>query len=273
MPNHFHAIVRVTGGNGINLLSRVVGSFKSYTSTLYRKLKETRKCVDIGTKLWQESYYDNLISSHEELLNIRNYIQNNPRNWNRDRFGPVTTYCVGNSELLNRQLVAFVASEGRALDGGQCPHPDGGQCLHPHEIKQWMLPTSPATHSLVTTGAPHPPFYSLVVTGVLPPVISTFTSAQEREIFRKCLRKERAFVWVCPGGIPNPLPPRIVAACEAGWGFVCSPVPSGTGVNKQRAIWCNQYVIRHAASGWAGHICPSGSLETILTELKGKESI
>ena len=237
MPNHFHAVARVTGGDRTNLLSRVIGSFKSYTSTLYRRFKDAGECVDIGQKLWQESYYDNLISSHDELLNIRAYIQNNPRNWNRDRFGPVTTYAVGNPELLNKRLVAFVASEG-----------DGGQCPHPHEN-------------------------NLVVTGALPPVISTFTSPQEREILRKCLRKERAFVWVCPGGIPAPLPSQVAAACAAGRGFVCSPVPSGTGVNKQRAIWCNQYVIRHAASVWTGHIRPGGSLDTLLRELKGKESL
>ena len=255
MPNHFHAVARVTGGQGENLLSRVIASFKSYTSTLYRQFKVAGKCVDIGAKLWQESYYDNLISTHDELLNIRTYIRDNPRNWNRDRFGPVTTYSVGNPELLCRRLVAFVASEG---GGVQCPRPyetnpapGGGQCPHPHE-------TNPAPPpNLVTTGAP-------------PPVVSTFTSPGERAILRKCLRKERAFVWVCPGGIPSPLPQQVAAACAAGWGFVCSPVPSGTGVNKQRAIWCNQYVIRHAASVWTGHIRPGGSLETLLRELKGR---
>ena len=244
MPNHFHAVARVGGGDGANLLSRAIGTFKSYTSTLYRRFKEAGKCVDIGAKLWQESYYDNLVSSHAELLNIRAYIRNNPRNWNRDRFGPVTTYGIGNAELLNKRLVAFVASEGRGQ--GPCPH----------EIREWKPAPARATPNLVGTGA-------------LPPVLSTFTSAQERAMFAKCLRKQREFVWVCPGGVPAPLPSQVAAACEAGRAFVCSPVPSGTGVNKQRAIWCNQYVIRHAASVWTGHIRPGGSLETILKELKG----
>lgn len=243
MPNHFHAITRVTGGRGANLLSRVIGSFKSYTSTLYRQFKEAGECVDIGAKLWQESYYDNLISSHDELQNIRAYIRDNPKNWNRDRFGPVTAYAVGNSELLGKRLVAFVASEG-----------GGGQCPHPHDnIGQGAQPG----HDIVGQGA-QPPC----------PVISTFTSAQERGVLDKCLRAGRAFVWVCPGGIPSPLPQRVASACAAGWGFVCSPVPFGTGVNKQRAIWCNQYVIKQAANVWVGHIRPGGSLETILKELK-----
>jgi len=103
------------------------------------------------------------------------------------------------------------------------------------------------------------------------PVISTFTSPEERAVRARCLRAKRAFIWVCPGGIWNPLPPAIAKACDEGWGFVCSPVPSGTGVNKQRAIWCNQYVIRQAASVWVGSIRPGGSLETLLNSIKGKE--
>ena len=103
------------------------------------------------------------------------------------------------------------------------------------------------------------------------PVISTFTSPEEREVRAKCLRGKRAFVWVCPGGIWDPLPPAIAQACEEGWGCVCSPVPSRTGVNKQRAIWCNQYVIKQAASVWVGSIRPGGSLDTLLKAIKGKE--
>ena len=45
----------------------------------------------------------------------------------------------------------------------------------------------------------------------------------------------------------------------------------GARVNKQRAIWCNQYVIKQAASVWVGSIRPGGSLETLLHAIKGKE--
>lgn len=103
------------------------------------------------------------------------------------------------------------------------------------------------------------------------PVLSTFTSPEERAIRNKCLREKRPFAWVCPGGIWDPLPPEIAKACDDGWGFVCSPVPSRTGVNKQRAIWCNQYVIKQAASVWVGTIRSGGSLETLLNAIKGRE--
>ena len=70
---------------------------------------------------------------------------------------------------------------------------------------------------------------NLVATGAQPPVVSTFTSPEERAIFGKCLRKERAFVWVCPGGIPAPLPRQVAAACAAGGDLCvrrCRPVPA-----------------------------------------------
>jgi len=101
------------------------------------------------------------------------------------------------------------------------------------------------------------------------PVISTFTSPEERAVRAKCLRACRPFVWVAPGGIWSPLPPAIAKACKEGWAYVCSPVASGTGVNKQRAIWCNQYVVNQAESVWAGTIRPGGSLDTILKALSG----
>ncbi|MBQ9694216.1 MAG: hypothetical protein IJV69_05610, partial [Kiritimatiellae bacterium] len=100
MPNHFHAVCRVgtaahshdnivgplpprrdlvspTHDNIVGplpprrgeggKLSRIIGQFKSYTTHLYHQMKAARKCVDIGPRLWQDSFYDNLISSHEEL--------------------------------------------------------------------------------------------------------------------------------------------------------------------------------------------------------------
>jgi REP element-mobilizing transposase RayT len=138
MPNHFHAIVSLgaqksrpqwvgatikgprwvgdyeNGGpdpQRSGNLSWVIGKFKSYTTHLYHKFKEAGKCVDIGSQLWQSSFYDNLISSREEFERVRQYIKDNPKNWNNDRFGAVTTYGVGNAELLSKKLVAFVASE------------------------------------------------------------------------------------------------------------------------------------------------------------------
>ena len=272
MPNHFHAAVKVDGVG----LSFVLGKFKSYTNHLYLEMKKAGTSIDIGPRLWQSSFYDNLISSHEELENVRRYFRDNPKNWNHDRFGAVTTYCVGNAELLSGRLVAFVASETRPGAVAGVPREWRGNNFVAPAHCGWgnLVASAPcgggnlvaSAHCGRGLGAP-----GHCARGDARPVISTFTSPEEREVRAKCLRGKRAFVWVCPGGIWDPLPPAIAQACEEGWGCVCSPVPSRTGVNKQRAIWCNQYVIKQAASVWVGAIRPGGSLDTLLKAIKGKE--
>ena len=96
------------------------------------------------------------------------------------------------------------------------------------------------------------------------PVISTFTSPQERAVLRRLIAQGRRFVAVYPGGLPAVLPPEIAARVEAGAALLLSPVDTLTGVNKQRAIWCNEYVIRKAETVWCGYIKPGGTLEAIL---------
>ena len=273
MPNHFHTAVKVEGVG----LSFVIGKFKSYTNHLYLEMKVVSRCIDIGPRLWQSSFYDNLISSHEELKAVRKYFHDNPKNWNHDRFGAVTTYGVGNAELLSRSLVAFVASETCPGAVAVAPREWGAFTAvgeGPRERHHNLEAPAHGGHNLEAPahgGGGNFKVSGHCARGEERPVISTFTSPEEREMRAKCLRKRRAFVWVCPGGMWNPLPSSIAKACEEGWGFVCSPVPSGTGVNKQRAIWCNQYVIKQAASVWVGSIRPGGSLETLLSAIKGKE--
>jgi hypothetical protein len=41
--------------------------FKSYTTHLYLAAVRASQCPDIGTCLWQSSYYDDLITTRREL--------------------------------------------------------------------------------------------------------------------------------------------------------------------------------------------------------------
>ncbi|NLB69126.1 MAG: hypothetical protein GX804_05520 [Lentisphaerae bacterium] len=243
MPNHFHAIIRAVGGSGKSSdLSGAMRIFKSLAANEYLKLKKSGRCPDIGSKLWLSSYYDNLITSERELLQIRRYIRENPARWDRDRFGPVTTHHIGNLELLREKMVAFVASEG-GWGVGATPHP--------HDRKG-IAPGGAAPRNIVPGGASPPP------------VISTFTSSPEQSVLAKCLAVKRPYVHVMPGGIPEVLPSAWKEACREGRALLLSPVPAGTGVNKQRAIWCNRYVLDHAGEIWHGYIRPGGTLETLL---------
>lgn len=39
-------------------------------------------------RLWQRNYYERIIRNNQELNRIRNYIINNPMNWEFDRNNP-----------------------------------------------------------------------------------------------------------------------------------------------------------------------------------------
>ena len=97
-----------------------------------------------------------------------------------------------------------------------------------------------------------------------PVIISTFTSPQEREVLRRLIARGRRFISVYPGGIPAVLPCGIADSVKAGRALLLSPVECGAGVNKQRAVWCNEYVIKRAARVWCGHISSGGTLHSIL---------
>jgi putative transposase len=283
MPNHFHAIIRAVGGSGKSSdLSGAMRIFKSLAANEYLKLKKSGRCPDIGSKLWLSSYYDNLITSERELLQIRRYIRENPARWDRDRFGPVTTHHIGNLELLREKMVAFVASEG-GWGVGATPHPHDRKGIAPGgaaprnivpggAAPRNIVPGGAAPRNIVPGGAspggiaPGGATPRNIVPGGAspPPVISTFTSSPEQSVLAKCLAVKRPYVHVMPGGIPEVLPSAWKEACREGRALLLSPVPAGTGVNKQRAIWCNRYVLDHAGEIWHGYIRPGGTLETLL---------
>ncbi|MFO7936834.1 MAG: transposase [Kiritimatiellia bacterium] len=241
MPNHFHAVIRIhpRPANKPNHLSYLLQGFKSFSTHVYHGRSRAGQCPDIGTRLWLSSYYDNLITSRRELENIRAYVRNNPARWDDDRFGPVTSHYCGNFELLHGEMVAYVASERQDTEALPNDTNRADTASHPHSPSRADEPPCPA-------------------------VISTFTSPQERGVLAHCLAVRRPFVHVMPGGIPSSLPPAVARACADGWALVLSPVETGTGVNKQRSIWCNRYVLDHAAHIACGRIRPGGTLETLL---------
>ena len=103
----------------------------------------------------------------------------------------------------------------------------------------------------------------------MPAIISTFTSAQEREALRRALAKGRHIIQVIPQGIPreNDLPPELLAACREGRALLLSPQPPGSRLNKKVATWCNEYVLRHASEIWAGDLSANGMLAAVLKAL------
>lgn len=245
MPNHVHIVLKIDDRptNDEHHLGKIMRKLKSLAAREYRLLKERGQARDIGTHLWQENYWEKIVTSNEQLEAIRRYVEENPKRWSIDRFGPVTSFSQGNLGLLDEPFEAFVASQDA---GGNGPAP-----------REW---TQGATALRPEKGLES----GVVAPREKPVIISTFTSAQEREILRRLVAGGRRFIAVYPGGIPAALPGNIAESVAAGRALLISPVESGTGVNKQRAIWCNEYVIKRAARAWCGQVSAGGTLHSIL---------
>ena len=259
MPNHFHAIVRIRfrPTNKEHHLGFLLGRFKGGTGYIYGKMRRAGEVDDIGDHLWQFDYWDKIVTNEQQLAAYRRYIRDNPKNWTRDRFGAVTQHSLGNLELLNGPRIAFVASHGfwaselkpkmvwrrtevsRAdMGGGEVCHVDMGGA------------------AVSVRGASAPSL----------PIISTFTSAQEREALRRALAKGRSVIKVVPQGLPleSELSSELREALADGRILFISPQPTGSSLNKKVAAWCNEYVLRHADEIWVGDIAPNGMLATMI---------
>jgi putative transposase len=107
MPNHLHGIVVLDGGQGVlsngrqGVLSNastmrdtsnrfsVMSPQRGTLGLVIRKFKSavTGKCrgIERFDFAWQSNYYDHIVRNERELNAIRQYIANNPANWNLDR--------------------------------------------------------------------------------------------------------------------------------------------------------------------------------------------
>jgi REP-associated tyrosine transposase len=96
MPNHFHGIIEIVDenyfnrekvGNGLKpfptkALSEIIRGLKTFSS---RKINSRQNNFRFQ---WQKSFYDRIIENENELINIREYIKNNPEMWQIDRNNP-----------------------------------------------------------------------------------------------------------------------------------------------------------------------------------------
>ncbi len=91
MPNHFHGILIIkykskSVGTGLDLslqkkqlsLSNIIGAFKTTSSIQIHK-------TGLEIFQWQCSFYDQIIRNEYSLFYIREYIRDNPKNWDDDK--------------------------------------------------------------------------------------------------------------------------------------------------------------------------------------------
>lgn len=85
MPNHVHFIVQIENNGELSLsLFDVIQRFKSITNVEYIKNVKMNDWSPFNRKLWQRSYYEHIIRDEKDYLNIAEYIEFNPYNWQKD---------------------------------------------------------------------------------------------------------------------------------------------------------------------------------------------
>lgn len=65
------------------LLSKIVGRFKMVSAKQINDLRGLR-----GSAVWQRNYYEHIVRNEESLRRIRQYIADNPAQWEFDRENP-----------------------------------------------------------------------------------------------------------------------------------------------------------------------------------------
>jgi REP element-mobilizing transposase RayT len=101
MPNHVHGILLILDENDVGATRRVaptkrpngpasgsigaiIGQFKSIVTKQINSMRGTR-----GLNVWQRNYHEHVIRDEDELLEIREYIANNPIKWEDDENNPI----------------------------------------------------------------------------------------------------------------------------------------------------------------------------------------
>ena len=75
-------------------LSKIIGRFKMLTAKEINLMYKTT-----SQPVWQRNYYEHIIRNDKDLNNIREYIVNNPMQWQMDEENPVTVGNFGVSKL------------------------------------------------------------------------------------------------------------------------------------------------------------------------------
>jgi len=99
MPNHFHGIIVIRPGRGTlqraptterfgkptsNTIPTIIRLFKSTTT---KQINEARRAP--GVPVWQRNYYEHVIRNEQSLSRVRQYIADNPGQWETDRENPI----------------------------------------------------------------------------------------------------------------------------------------------------------------------------------------
>jgi REP element-mobilizing transposase RayT len=98
MPNHLHGIIIIAKqepqpnsanqelnlqGTKSNSLGAIIQNFKSISTRKIKRINQNSSML-----IWQRNYYEQIIRDDRTLQKIRQYITDNPLNWESDRLTP-----------------------------------------------------------------------------------------------------------------------------------------------------------------------------------------
>ena len=91
MPNHFHGIINIIPAektsdeqgaiNRAPTIGGIIRGFKARCTHGINQLQNNR-----GECIWQRNYFERVIRNERELATIRAYIENNPTQWDTDKY-------------------------------------------------------------------------------------------------------------------------------------------------------------------------------------------
>lgn len=89
MPNHMHCIIEIykwADTGPAPTISDIICSFKTRTTGKILKGIKDKKYKPFDKRFWQRNYYEHIIRNEKELYKIKEYIQYNPLNWEKDKY-------------------------------------------------------------------------------------------------------------------------------------------------------------------------------------------
>ena len=64
----------------------ILGAFQSIVTVEYIRGVKNKKWKPFDGKLWQRNYWEHIIRNEKSYNTISEYIKNNPKKWNDDKF-------------------------------------------------------------------------------------------------------------------------------------------------------------------------------------------
>ncbi len=102
MPNHIHGILIInhkiplgeerthgsvpTKFGNVGMIGHAIQWFKTMSTNEYIKNVRENDWPKFHKKIWQTKFYDKIIRTEKRFWIIRQYIINNPKNWDKDKY-------------------------------------------------------------------------------------------------------------------------------------------------------------------------------------------